>query len=107
MIYPGWPCARCGGLMRYISNGTCIECERRRHLHRSYGITAGEHAAILASQGGVCAICSVAAGRQWVVDHDHETGKLRGILCDYCNRGLGWFGDRADVLRLAAEYIER
>jgi len=77
---------------------------RHYHLVRRYGITAAQFDELLAKQGGVCAIC----GRENPehVDHDHETGKLRGILCFNCNGGLGQFSDNTERLANAIEYLE-
>ena len=41
------------------------------------------------------------------IDHNHETGQLRGTLCDHCNRGIGSLQDSSHILRLAADYIDR
>jgi hypothetical protein len=74
--------------------------ERAYSLRRRYGITAQDADAMLAAQGGLCAICGAApAGR---VDHDHETGAVRALLCFNCNGGLGQFRDDPAVLRAAA-----
>lgn len=78
---------------------------RTYHLKRRYGITAEDADAMLEAQGGVCAICLVATASH--VDHDHATGKVRELLCFNCNGGLGQFKDDPDVLRAAAEYVER
>lgn len=76
-----------------------------------YGITAEEFAAKLASQGGKCAICGttdwLARGKGPHVDHNHDTGQIRGILCGPCNNGLGNFQDDPDLLRAAIDYLER
>jgi hypothetical protein len=77
---------------------------RTYHLKRRYGIAAAEADAMLATQGGVCAICKVAPARH--VDHDHATGAVRALLCFNCNGGLGQFKDDPDVLRAAAEYVQ-
>ena len=66
---------------------------RKRHLKTQYGITPQEYDEILARQGGGCAICQrrVGSGR-WPrlhVDHDHTTGRVRGLLCAICNTQLG------------------
>jgi hypothetical protein len=64
--------------------------------------------AMLESQGGKCAICGATEGYNFpAVDHCHSTGKIRGILCDRCNRGLGFFKDNVAILRAAADYLER
>jgi hypothetical protein len=78
---------------------------RHYHLVRRYGITAAQATALVEVQGGLCAICRERPPDH--VDHDHATGAVRGMLCFNCNGGLGQFRDRPDLLRLAAEYLER
>ncbi|MDQ1713038.1 MAG: hypothetical protein QOE45_2488 [Frankiaceae bacterium] len=78
---------------------------RNFHLKDRYGITEAEVAAMIEAQGGGCAICRVKPAEH--VDHDHETGVVRGILCFTCNVGLGNFGDDRELLWLASHYIER
>jgi hypothetical protein len=60
-------------------------------------------------QGWVCAICGnpTATGHRLAVDHDHTTHRVRGLLCESCNNGLGRFKDSPELLRLAALYLER
>lgn len=62
------------------------------HRARRYGLVKGEYDTMLAAQGGVCALCgrNDNGGKAFAVDHDHSTGRVRGLLCDLCNRGLGW-----------------
>ena len=80
------PChnARCEETRQRLYGGG-----RHYHLKRRYGIGAAEFDELVRDQHGVCAIC----GRENPehVDHDHETGKVRGILCFNCNGGLGQF----------------
>jgi hypothetical protein len=78
--------------------------ERTYHLRRRYGITAEDADLMLERQGGLCAICRAAPAAH--VDHDHETGAVRALLCFNCNGGLGQFKDDPVVLRAAADYIE-
>jgi len=61
--------------------------------------------AMLAGQHGVCAICQTAPAAH--VDHDHQTDKVRGLLCFRCNAALGQLGDDPLVVRRAARYLER
>lgn len=56
-------------------------------------------------QNGQCKSCS-RSGCRLVVDHCHTTGKIRGLLCDDCNQGIGHFRDSPDLLRRAADYLE-
>lgn len=76
---------------------------------RRYGITVADYDQMLVAQNGVCKICRqvCVTGRSLSVDHCHETGKVRGLLCASCNNGLGRFKDNALLLRAAAEYLER
>lgn len=74
-------------------------------LRRDYGISLADYEAMLVAQDDRCAICGD-SGRRLSVDHDHETGVVRGLLCPNCNLGLGHFQDRPDLLRAAVDYIE-
>jgi hypothetical protein len=71
-----------------------------------YGLTHGEFEAMLAGQGGACAICHAGLAVK-NVDHDHVTGMVRGILCVKCNLALGMADDSPDRLRAMAAYIDR
>ncbi|MFI1506431.1 endonuclease VII domain-containing protein [Streptomyces sp. NPDC020597] len=86
----------------------CRECraERNRisYFKRKYGLTPKELDALITSQRGVCCICLAAPAAH--VDHCHETGRVRGVLCFSCNAALGQFKDRPDVIRRAATYVE-
>jgi hypothetical protein len=77
---------------------------RDYHLRRRYGITSADVDAMIAAQGGVCALCGERKPEH--VDHDHVTGRVRGVLCFCCNQGLGNFRDRPDILRTAITYLE-
>lgn len=85
---------------------------RDYNLRMKFGITLDDYNRILEQQGGVCDICGVIpadqnGGKSLAVDHDHYTGKVRGLLCHHCNHGLGKFKDSPDLLRNAARYLER
>lgn len=77
---------------------------RNFHLKRRYGLTEVEVEEMIAKQGGKCMICRVAKAEH--VDHDHKTGKVRGILCFNCNGGLGQFKDHWDVMARAIAYLK-
>lgn len=88
-----------------------------RHLRRTYGITLADYDAMLAAQGGTCAICGQAertvGGRhgkallRFAVDHDHATGKVRALLCHNCNSAIGSFHDDTDVMLKAIGYVRQ
>ena len=77
--------------------------ERDFLLKLRYGIDEVGVQALLEAQGGVCAICGAEAPTH--VDHDHATGRIRGVLCFSCNRGLGMVEDDVEVLRSALRYL--
>ena len=79
-----------------------------RHRLAKYGVGNDWVDAKVVEQGG-CAVCQVKRPRgrsDWNVDHDHKTGKVRGVLCGHCNSGLGHFRDDVESLRLAIRYLE-
>lgn len=77
----------------------------------NFGISLRDYEAMLEAQGGGCAVCGAkSSGGRWEslpVDHCHETGKIRGILCLHCNTGLGHFSDDPARVRDALAYLER
>jgi hypothetical protein len=84
-------------------------------LRRKYGITREVYCKMFNEQCGVCAICKKpnlsidsrsGEPRDLSVDHDHNSGKIRKLLCMNCNRGLGYLKDDPELLRMASEYIE-
>jgi protein-arginine kinase activator protein McsA len=81
--------------------------DRVSRLIREYNITPEIFDSMSAAQGGGCAICRKPNTRraQLVVDHDHSTGKVRGLLCDNCNLALGYLKDNLDILLRAADYL--
>jgi hypothetical protein len=83
--------------------------QRRARLKKSYGITEKEYDAMLMGQGKKCLICEEYIGYcgELVVDHNHSDGKVRGLLCHHCNRGLGCFKDSILNLKRAIMYLER
>lgn len=75
-----------------------------------YGLEPETKAAMIEAQNNKCAICGYQFGQKigdMHVDHCHTTGKVRGLLCDLCNRGLGYFCDSPDNLNTAAQYLAR
>jgi hypothetical protein len=86
--------------------------DREFNLHR-YGLTELQFSRLVVKQNGCCAICRTGnpGARKnvsnWFVDHDHVSGKVRGLLCNRCNRAIGQFEDSPDLLLRAAAYLER
>jgi len=77
---------------------------RDRYLRRQYGISVFQYNEMARAQGYVCTLCGSAPTRL-STDHDHATGRVRGLLCWRCNRGLQVFRDNPTVLAAAAEYL--
>lgn len=77
-------------------------------LRRHYGITVEQYDSLLLNQDGRCAICGKTVeenGQRLHVDHDHETGRVRGLLCNACNPGIGFFKHNPDLLKKAMGYL--
>jgi hypothetical protein len=86
-----------------------LEKEKAKKRKYLYGLTEEQYQAILQSQGGVCAICNgVSSGRyrnSLVVDHDHCTGTVRGLLCYKCNSAIGFLNDDPALISKAIGYL--
>jgi hypothetical protein len=84
------------------------EIQKRSRLWRAFGLTLEDYFAMLESQHGLCAICQKPPkeGTFLAVDHNHITGKIRGLLCWRCNSSLGKFNDDYMLVRRAADYLE-
>lgn len=83
---------------------------RERNLFEKYGMTPADHAAMLAAQGGRCAVCSVeatAVKTKFHVDHNHDTGAVRALLCQRCNVAIGLCEDDPRRLEQAAAYLRK
>lgn len=76
---------------------------------RKYGLTPRDYQTLVERQAGKCAICRTAdpgsGASRWHVDHDHATGKVRGLLCAGCNTGIGKLRDDPQILDRAAAYL--
>lgn len=79
-------------------------------IRRQYGITLAEYDQMLRDQDNKCAICGnedEVEGRRLAIDHCHDSGKVRGLLCGKCNRGLGLFYDNQELLENAISYLTK
>lgn len=86
------------------------EYQRRLDLKKLYGITTEYYDRMLESQDGRCAICKQPPSgkrKSLCVDHCHETGEIRGLLCLACNWGLGYFKDSVENLHQAVSYLQQ
>lgn len=119
------PCSKCRGSRENQADAYCRRCknEYSRKWNKSargqataksrylgmYGLTLDEYRSLLDAQGGACRICGRVpkpTGKSLAVDHDHDTGQVRGLICVICNRAIGQLGDCPAMLRRAADYLE-
>lgn len=119
--FTGEPCKNGHTADRWNYNGMCVECKReadrasnlkagkKYRVKAEYGLTLAQVAAINVLQDNKCAICSIEFPDAYKVqiDHCHDTEKVRGLLCINCNWLLGKSHDSPDLLRRAADYLER
>lgn len=124
----GHPCAHCkepcppatvAGPPRKFCSRSCAVSDNqkqqparlRKRVLAGYGLTLEAYDEMVTKQDGCCAICKtfepLTRTGVWPIDHCHETGRVRALLCNSCNLGLGAFRDDPDRLRAAAEYVER
>jgi len=116
--YGDWsrPCASCGNTTRvtfytqtHRGNGKLMRRDRCKECHRAgrHNMTADDYLGMLDRQGGKCAIClgEFPGSKNTHIDHCHETGRVRGLLCMVCNTGIGKFYDDPERLIRAAAYV--
>ena len=90
---------------RLYFNTVCIECQRIDHICRTYNVSY--LVALQLHNTKKCKICNIdVIGKNQCVDHEHSTGKIRGILCNNCNRALGYFNDSQHKLLNAIKYLK-
>lgn len=96
-----------------LNLGKCKQCQLDYQLFKSFGVTVEQFNTMLADQDYSCKICKIPEAEyrtqgyrdRFAVDHCHETGAIRGLLCDKCNRGLGFFKDSMPTLKSAISYL--
>lgn len=83
--------------------------QRRNNLKRNYGITVEQYEEMYKKQNGLCAVCGNEEVQRQVlsVDHDHNTNKVRGLLCHKCNRALGLLQDDVSIIKKMLGYLKR
>jgi len=118
-------CSKCGKMKEdskfhskgYYKNGKpridnrCYDCTRRKKIYSQermlknvYGLSLDEYNHMLINQDSSCAICS-RHDIQLYVDHCHSSGKVRGLLCQHCNSGIGFLKDDPEIIRAALQYL--
>jgi len=82
--------------------------KKEKHYKSHYNLTLQDIEEMLIKCENMCPICNTNITiKNSAIDHDHSTGKIRGILCRRCNKGLGHFKDNSQVLIKASEYLEK
>lgn len=127
-FYEGQPCKKCEHTTRQVHDNRCVFCLKQRQLiyndklkernfMQKHGCSFTQRDKMYVEQNGKCLICkekghidilskgAPTTGRL-VVDHCHKTGKIRGLICNACNIGLGVFKDDIQLLLNACEYLE-
>ena len=111
------PCKDCGEECQIHAKGMCLKCYAHNASASRLGLPEGWYKTTLKKQAGVCAICGgdnrqkngkySGTIKKMHMDHDHETGKVRGLLCQMCNQGLGSFKDNPKTLTAAINYLKQ
>lgn len=98
---------------KYGKGSYCKLCDKKRgrvtHLRITYNLTIEKYEKMLKSQNGVCDICKLPelSGILLCVDHDHKTGRIRGLLCKKCNSVLGLISEKLDTLQNIHSYLNK
>lgn len=109
--------------VRFDTTRLCKKCYKKEYVNRNgdatfvywrnwlkyrYGLSVQDYENLLDSQDCCCAICKKdPTDERLHIDHDHKTGRIRGLLCGNCNRGIGYMKDSIQNLKSAAEYLSK
>jgi len=96
-------CNYCKNSNKIAKSGYCQNCRNIRARTRPFGLNIKDYFDMLETQNGRCLICHVnkcATGKNFAIDHDHKTGKVRGLLCASCNSKLGWYENKKQAIEL-------
>lgn len=117
--WPHIPCKQ-GHSLRYVNSNACVECDKLLQLKykvskqyaritKIYGLSKESYLSLVRDQNNRCKLCNAYEKDhfQLHVDHCHETGKVRGLLCPLCNQGIGLMKHDSTLLRKAAIYCEK
>ncbi len=105
-------CPKCQRILpdSYFAANTkhCKICRRDYDWQYRYGVSPEQYYEMWKAQGGKCKICGkeLPDGEYLQIDHDKQTGEIRGLLCPNCNKGLGMFKDNPDNFKGAIEYVK-
>lgn len=81
------------------------KADRAAHIRRKYGMSLEDERRMYDEQDGLCSICRNHEDKLHI-DHDHTTGRVRGLLCENCNKGIGFLNDDVETLHSAIDYLE-
>lgn len=98
-------CSTCKTPLAGRTDRYCLECRQHYMRMRAYGLTREEYKALLDKQGNACGVCRVPFTSEPHVDHNHETGEVRGLLCFGCNTSIGKLGDDIRGILRVAVYL--
>lgn len=114
-----WCCNSCYRNMEWVSTPENVQTDRKMrrrwkllrrvtYVESKYGLKEEDYLSMINSQNNLCAICHIKQeGKILCVDHDHKTGKVRGLLCSNCNAGIGYFKDNVQFLENAIVYLKK
>jgi hypothetical protein len=123
---------RCSGCKQYLNlsefykclskkDGLQTFCKKCQHIHsikperqidsrksklKKFGLTDEDYVKLFIKQNGRCYLCREKVEGNFCIDHNHKTGKVRGLLCSWCNKGIGFLQDNPELLRRAADYLD-
>ena len=102
------------GNVGYQNN--CKKCQGKQRVQywkphqvarRKFGLSDEEYTTLIERSQGLCEVCNNPMGNKRCIDHDHNTGEIRGVLCNNCNTALGLVGDNVTTLTKLIQYLER